>query len=755
MDQKELRAWEGKCIQEETVQCAAACPLHVDARTFCSLMGDRRVDKAWAVLARTLPLPGVLARLCDGPCKSACVRKDAGGAIEVDALERFCASAAAPVPPPRPLPSRHKSVAVLGADLAGLCAAWEMARRGFDVNLVCDRLGGSLLDLPPETLPEGVLDHEIAGLERLGVRIAKGTPLTEAVLDAELESRDAVFVDGDAFPLILDSCGLPDELTLGTQRPGLFASASGEASAILRAASARRAANSVERFTQGVSMVTQRELEGPYATRLFTSLDGVEPAPPAFSGECPDEAAARDEGRRCLQCECLECLKGCGYLRHFKGYPKVYARQIYNNESIVMGTRQANKMINSCMLCGLCETVCPEDFSMADLCLTARQTLVGQDHMPPSAHEFALRDMAFASGEKCALARPAPGGGKTDYVFFPGCQLAASDPDGTASAFIDLRDRLGGVGLMLQCCGAPARWAGRTAMADEAAAELRARWEGLGSPRIIAACPTCIKQLREELPGAEIVSHWSVLRTIGLPDDAARGGELALSDPCAARHDPALRGDVRSLLDGLSVDAAEPAWTGELTQCCGWGGLLAEANPELGKAVAGERAGSMDRDWITYCVMCRDMFARSGNRALHLYDLIFPDDGGDDRAARPAPGYSDRRENRVRLREWFLEEVWDESPSGEAEPFEEVCVSLSLEAERIMEERRILVSDVQKVLLNAERTGKHLMREEGGNRVASFRPSEVTYWVEYEPIEDGYLIHNAWSHRMRIKGGQA
>jgi len=184
------------------------------------------------------------------------------------------------------------------------------------------------------------------------------------------------------------------------------------------------------------------------------------------------------------------------------------------------------------------------------------------------------------------------------------------------------------------------------------------------------------------------------------------------------------------------------------------GGLLSEANPELGRAVALERASSLDRDWITYCAMCRDMFAKSGKRALHLYDLIFPDEDGDDRAARPAPGYSDRRENRARLREWFLDEIWDESPEGEAEPFEEICVSLTLEGERAMEDRRILVSDVQKVLLNAQLTGKHLVREEGGRFVASLRPAEVTYWVEYEPVEDGYLIFNAWSHRMRIKGGQ-
>ena len=34
MDQKELRDWEAKCIQEEPPACRAGCPLSVDARAF-------------------------------------------------------------------------------------------------------------------------------------------------------------------------------------------------------------------------------------------------------------------------------------------------------------------------------------------------------------------------------------------------------------------------------------------------------------------------------------------------------------------------------------------------------------------------------------------------------------------------------------------------------------------------------------------------------------------------------------------------
>ena len=70
----------------------------------------------------------------------------------------------------------------------------------------------------------------------------------------------------------------------------------------------------------------------------------------------------------------------------------------------------------------------------------------------------------------------------------------------------------------------------------------------------------------------------------------------------------------------------------------------------------------------------------------------------------------------------------------------------------LMEERRILKSDVQKVLLNARETGKQFRHEETGRLLASFRPVVVTYWVEFEPTDGGYLVHNVWSHRMQVKG---
>lgn len=724
----------------------AACPLHVDARECCRLLAAGQTDKAWAVLARTMPLPGVLARACDEPCKAACVRGDRGGPVEMGALERFLAEGARPVNPPRPLPSNRKTVAVIGGGLAGLCAAWEIGRRGFSVTLYCKEPS------VPFALPEGALERELESLAKLGVSLVAGQEPTPELLEAQLEERDAVFVDGDAVPRGLMAFGEPDEITLGTTRHGLFACAPGLSSPVFQAAAGRRAANSVLRFTQGVSMVTSRELEGPYPTRLYTSLEGVESAPPVPADTGYDADQAREEAARCLQCECMECVKGCVYLKHYKHYPKVYVRRIYNNESIVKGTRQANKMINSCMLCGLCETVCPEDFSMADVCLDARRFMIGKGTMPPSAHEFALRDMAFADGDKCAMARHAPGTWASDYVFFPGCQLAATSPDGVERAYADLRDRLGKVGLMLRCCGAPALWSGRDALFRESLAELKAAWEGLGSPRIIAACPSCMKTLREAMPDAEIVSHWSILSALGLPKSAAGGGTLAVNDPCSAREDGSVRSDVRSLLADLGVSVVEPRYTGELTQCCGYGGLLSEVDPELAESAARARLDGVDEDYVTYCAMCREMIARTGRRAMHLYELLYPGNGAP--GARPVTGHSARRENRVRLRETLLRGLWGEEGGTRAEDWESVSVEFTEQGAAAMESRRILKSDVQKVLHQAERSGRRLVHAENGRFLASFRPVVVTYWVEYEQRGDSFLVHNCWSHRMRIKGGQ-
>ncbi|MEF2144772.1 MAG: 4Fe-4S dicluster domain-containing protein [Desulfovibrionaceae bacterium] len=758
MDQKVLRELEARCIQEEPPRCAAACPLHVDARTFCMFMADGRWNEAWAVLARTIPLPGVLARICDAPCEAACLRSEAGGAVRLGALERFCANKADRTPKVLPLPAKSKRAAVFGAGLAGLCAAWELARKGFDTTLYGDQPAGLLARMSEAELPKAALAGEMERLRKLGVSIEPDADLSSERLRELAGQFDTAFVDAEMYPLESIGLGQPDELSLGTELPGLFAGPpladlSGPVSPVGLALMGRRAANSMERFVQGVSLVASREKEGPFETRLFTSLEGVQAALPVEPDrEGYTEEQARAEAGRCLRCECLECVKNCAFLKQYGSYPKVYARRIYNNESIVMGTRHANEMIDSCMLCGLCTALCPEDFDMAGLCLEARNGMVRRGKMPATAFEFALRDMAFANGDKCALVKGPPSGAKTGLLFFPGCQLTASDPDGVRRAYAWLLQHRSDTGLHLACCAAPALWAGRAGEYAQCVERLRTQWAQLGEPDVVAACPTCLKTLAQALPGARLRSFWGLARELGLPDGARLSEEtLAVHDPCGSREDAALHEDVRGLLADLGVRAVEPGrLTRELTECCGFGGLMANANPPLAERVAEQRVAITDKDFVTYCAMCRDRLARTGKPIRHLFDLLFPE-GREHAATRPAPGHSERRENRARLRVRLLKEFWGEDSTG-PEAFEGVVLSYAPGVAERLEERRILKSDLQKTLLAAGQQGGMFVSE-AGHLLTCHRPVSVTYWVEYEADgQGGWLVHNAWSHRMRVAG---
>ncbi len=765
LDQKELRQLEDQCIEERAPWCTATCPLHLDARALCARMAAGEWSGAWKVLLRTMPLPGILGRICDAPCRQACQRGQAGGAIAVHELERACVGHPPPARPTGGLPARAERVAVVGSGLAGLTAAWDLARKGFQVTLhePGPVLAAGLRERYAAQVPAEVFEAELELHTRAGVRVVLNAPVNEdGFLERCLGEGRAVFLSLDAldstpWPLERDPQGRPaiPFPAQSTARDGVFAGGleHGE-SPVWQAAQGRWAATSLDRFLQGVSPTAGRDKDAPYQTRLFTSLEGVKPrqVTPAGPDGYDDQRAAQEAGR-CLQCHCLECVKVCPYLESFGAYPKKYAREIYNNQSLVLGARQANKLINSCSLCGLCEQVCPENFPMQTLCLATRREMVRKGKMPPSAHEFALLDMEFSLGDRFRLARHQPGHAASARLFFPGCQLAASAPGQVRRVYEHLCANMsGGVGLMLACCGAPAHWAGQEAESQEVVEAWRKDWRDLGSPPVILACASCRDVFRTYLPEVKQVFIWKALRDTGVRVTRPMSQPLALHDPCTTRHDPQAQELMRAMLAEAGVPLEELRLGRELTECCGYGGLMANANPALADKVITRRGEQSPRDFLTYCAVCRDRLAATGKRALHALDLYFPQPGEDDPAARPSPGWSERRENRARLHEELLRDLWKEEPPA-MEAHRQIKLLIHPEVAQRLEDRRILLEDVQKVIHHAEQSGQKLSHPESGHFLAAFRPYKATFWVEYTPDGEGFRVHNAYSHRMVVKAG--
>jgi hypothetical protein len=130
-------------------------------------------------------------------------------------------------------------------------------------------------------------------------------------------------------------------------------------------------------------------------------------------------------------------------------------------------------------------------------------------------------------------------------------------------------------------------------------------------------------------------------------------------------------------------------------------------------------------------------------------DLIWESVPGGDPGTRKSPGYSERHQNRARLKRELLLKLWNERPQN-MESFEKIVLDISAEVRRRMEERRILVEDVQQVIEHAERTGRKLQDPKTGHWLAYYAPTTVTYWVEYSPSGDAFHIYNVYSHRMQI-----
>jgi len=763
MDQTRLRELEDQCIQECAPPCAAHCPVHVDVRalTYAAAGGD--FQSAFKTLYKTVPFPEIIARTCDQPCQAACYRKSVGGDIQVAALELASIQHSDHlITKPILLPKRDARVLIIGGGLSSLTAAFELVKKGYQVALYEreNRLGGRLWTYHEDKLQGEVIQREIERITELGIELHFNTELTpKSVTSLQFDACYLGTGDGASNPFDLSTN--PDYTlqvnpdTFQTSQANVFAGGSllHAPSTIFSISDGRRAAISIDRFLQNVSLTASRVNEGAYDTRLITNIsktEKVETIPHFKTGYSTKEAI--EEAKRCLQCDCMECVKVCEYLKHYGSYPRKYVREIYNNLSIIMRTRTSNKMINSCTLCGLCAEVCPTDLNMGEVNHEVRQTMVKTNKMPPSAHDFALRDMAFSNDPRAALTL-VPGEGRTcDTLFFPGCQLTASNPEYIPQLYQSLASSLPNLGVMLRCCGAPADWSGEEDLFTQTMQEFKTQWLALGKPKLVLACTSCLRMFSTALPEVETISSWQVFEEHNLfPAGRQYGRPLAIHDPCTSRHVDAWQDVVRTGLDAMGIVHHELEMSRDLTECCGYGGVAWLAHPELVQDILKRRALEDHADYLTYCVMCRDLLASQGKPTLHVLDLIYGKDL-EQLARRKGPDTSQRHENRLRAKQKMIKLI-----AGRDQPMTESYENYSLlvapELRATLEDRLILIEDVQKVIEHAEATGESFKNKQTGHSLAFFKPNLITYWVEYTHEGDEWLVHNAYSHRMELEGG--
>lgn len=666
MDQSTLQTFENRCTADSLPACQAACPLHLDARGFIGHIQGGKWDKARAILEKKLPFPPLMSLLCDHPCEAVCRRAEKGDALAIKALELTCLNTTPPGKTQKRLPSKKQGVAVFGCGLSGLTAAWDLALKGYDVTLYHQTKHPQefLRETAHHYLPsfatnenfEAALANAFSLLESYDVKFQETS--APKGLEAFQEKFDAIFVDVEDYTIFTPSEPVNKLAgTVGDNFNVVFGSQS--PSSAMKAYEGRRGATTIIRVLGKSSPLAMREKEGPYQTDLFVDISAISTMPrvkgspngqadistdtPKYA-DCPLLTAeqASQEAARCLQCACLHCVKSCTYLTRYSDIPKHSARKMFVNLGIFTGYRRANQQINSCALCGQCETLCPNDFAMGELCLLMRKDMVKQGKMPPSAHDFALRELEWSTAPSATLFWGKSETEPCSHVFFPGCQLSAARPNQVRFIFRHLRQSFTkgtladpknsspNMGIWLRCCGIPAHFAGRDDLTQEQVDALQSQWQTLGKPKVIAACASCLRFFQDYLPHIPIVSLWEILDkeaplpVLANPQALPHHPIGTMHDPCSARHNSGWQKAVRNLFTKHGVAFEEPYHTAETTACCGYGGLVWNANPTLAEQMVKDRAEALPSIPLTSCIMCRDRLVETGKDSLHLFDILLP-----------------------------------------------------------------------------------------------------------------------------------
>ena len=732
---EELAVREALCVHEQPAFCTAACPLRIDARELTRLCADGDFTAARAMLERAVPFAQILAAGCEAPCADACRLSECGAeSVDICALERAAMRHGQPRTGRGLLKFRKKkTAAVFGAELFSLVVAAELAGKSYPTVFYVSAPGAEELisDCAPFLGPEDAA-AQAAALEKLDLKIVYGCELSGEFIASEKDEYDLVCVSREAYALLGGSG--PDPVTLCDSALGVLARPGADASVIGAFYDARRAGVSADRLAQGMAPDSARGGEGPVTSTLYTDLSTVTPSRRVAESGVYSPVEAQSEAARCIQCECTECIKGCAWLQHYGKFPRIMTREIYNNVGIIMGDHMMNGAINSCALCSQCTVTCPNGYDMAEICLSARRNMVDTGKMSLAVHEFALLDQLFSNGE-AFLCRAEPGFEKCEYVFFPGCQAGAVAPEAVWRTYADLRARLGG-----GVCGIISRWAGREELFNETLAQLRDALASLGNPKIITACPTCTKTLTRL---GECTGVWDVLLEIGLPADAPHAvGEVTLHDACGARGDAHTQRAVRGLAGKLGCSVAEPAYSGERAPCCGYGGLAGFAKPEVAAEMTAFALEGTAGVQLTYCMGCRDRYARAGAESAHILELVYG------AAAGAPPGISEKRRNRLELRRRLLRNIWGEDEMDVPLDFR---LEITGEARALMEERMVLDTDVVSVMRAYHASGEAVLENDTGLLVTRLRIGNVTFWVKFTEDADGYTVHRVYSHRMTIE----
>ena len=150
--QEKAAEQSSRCSQCGVPFCQVHCPLHNNIPDWLKLTAEGRLDEAYELSSATNNFPEICGRICpqDRLCEGNCVIEKGFEAVTIGSVEKFITDTAWErgwVKPIKPRREQAHSVGIIGAGPAGLAAAEQLRRKGYQVTVYdrYDRVGGLLI----------------------------------------------------------------------------------------------------------------------------------------------------------------------------------------------------------------------------------------------------------------------------------------------------------------------------------------------------------------------------------------------------------------------------------------------------------------------------------------------------------------------------------------------------------------------------------------------------------------------------------
>ena len=199
-----------RCLGCKKPACVEGCPVNVRIPEFIKKVQEGDFKAAYEIITSTNALPALSGRVCpqETQCEAKCVRGIKGEPVAIGRLERFVADwyRENVNAMPEKVESNGKKVAVVGSGPAGMTAASDLAKLGYEVTMfeALHTAGGVLVyGIPEFRLPKAIVANEITKLEAQGV-----TVMTNMVIGRVL-TIDELFEMGFKAVFVGSGAGLP------------------------------------------------------------------------------------------------------------------------------------------------------------------------------------------------------------------------------------------------------------------------------------------------------------------------------------------------------------------------------------------------------------------------------------------------------------------------------------------------------------------------------------------------------------------